>query len=97
MMATTFDVAHIIREQGVDLIVVFLSSSFGQQTKSVQQQTIAELTACARSAGLAGTVVRVWQDGSRLGFIAPTGMHPFFRSLDIGLLAANINTNLTCG
>jgi len=95
-MSTTFEIAHI-REQGVDLIIVFLASVFGTLPAAEQQQTILQLTACARGAGLAGTVIPVWPAGSQWRFIAPQEMHPFFTTVDFGLLAASINKKLTCG
>jgi hypothetical protein len=50
------------------------------------------LTACARAAGLAGTVVLAWPGGFR----APQSFHPFFRSAPYELLAASINKKLSC-
>lgn len=92
-----FDVAHI-REQGVDLIIVPLERSFGNKSQSEQAQIVGELQECAASAGLAGTVVPVWDDGfGRMAFIARDNIHPFFRSIDLGFVAANINKSLTCG
>jgi hypothetical protein len=94
---SSFDVAHI-REQGVDLIVVPLDRSFGYKSAADQNQISAELQACAASAGLAGTVVPVWEDGSgRMMFLAPHSFHPFFQSINWEFVAANINRNLTCG
>ncbi len=90
----SFDVAHV-REQGVDLIIVPLERSFGHKSTEDQNQISAELQ--ATSAGLAGTVVPVWDDGSgRMMFLAPRSFHPFFQSIDLDFVAANINRNLTC-
>jgi hypothetical protein len=42
--------------------------------------------------------VPVWDDGSgRMMFLAPSGFHAFFRSIDLEFVAANINRRLTCG
>ncbi len=93
----SYEVAHI-REQGVDLIIVPLDSSFGHKVSSEQRRIISALQLCASSAGLRGTVVPVWEDsGGRMGFIAPQGYHPFFSGLDLSFVAMNINRELTCG
>ena len=86
-----FDVAHI-REQGVDLIIIPLDSAFGRKTSSDQHQIIEELQMRARAAGLAGTVVPVWDSGGgRMAFIAPPKWHPFFTSLNLAFVATNVN------
>jgi hypothetical protein len=93
----TFEVAHI-REQGQDIIIVVVDRSFGSKTNSQQNLVKADLQRCATTAGLAGTLVPVWDaGGGRMGFLAPTQWHAFFRSLTLGHVAANINRRLTCG
>lgn len=50
-----------------------LESSFGNLMSADQQQEILALQLHARGAGLAGTVVPVWDSGGgRMAFIAPT-------------------------
>lgn len=89
------DVAHI-REQGQDMIVVPLRAEFGRKTKSEQTLMVAQLQRNANSAGLKGTVVVVWDaGGGRMAFIAPRPWHPFFRSVSLIWVAANINRRLT--
>lgn len=88
-----FKVAHV-REQGVDLIIVPLESSFGNKLESDKDEIIAELQVRARSAGLAGTVVPVWEAGSKMVFIAPPNWHPFFRSLSIRQIFASVNREI---
>lgn len=89
-----FEVAHI-REQGVDLIIIPLDDGFGRKTSSEQNQIILELQIRARAAGMAGTVVPVWDSGgARMAFIAPPKWHPFFTSLSLALVAENINKEL---
>jgi len=92
----TFKIAHI-REQGVDMIIVPLSSSFGARAQSDQDETIEALQQCAAAAGLAGTVVPVWRSGSSYRFICPTNWTPFFRSLSWNQITRSINRTLTCG
>jgi len=89
-----FEVAHV-REQGVDLIIIPLQSSFGSKSTSDQNQIAAELQLRSRSAGLRGTVVPVWDSGGGMRFLAPQGFHPFFRSISIDFVARNINRKLS--
>jgi hypothetical protein len=89
-----FDVAHI-REQGVDLIIIPLDNSFRLKTQHDQDAIIADLQMRASSAGLAGTVVPVWDGGGgRMAFKAPPNWHSFFKSIDLSFVAANINRDL---
>ena len=91
-----YDVAHI-REQGIDLIIVPLRSSFGSRTPAQQNDTARYLQSCATAARLAGTVVPVWESGDgRLASLAPSNYHPFFRSINMDFVRANINGYLEC-
>jgi hypothetical protein len=91
-----FKIAHL-REQGQDMVIVPLESSFGSKSQSDQQAAISGLQLCARRAGLAGTVVPVWTDGNGFKFIAPRQWHDFFTSLSFDQIMASINKELTCG
>jgi len=91
-----FRIAHI-REQGQDMIIVPLEDSFRYKSNREQNEIRAALQMCARGAGLAGTVVPVWDaGGGRMGFLAPQLWQPFFSGLDLAWVAANINKTLTC-
>jgi hypothetical protein len=93
----TYEVAHI-HEQGQDMIIIPVQSSFGQRPTATQNEIVSSLQLCASAAGLKGTVVPVWDaGGGRMGFLAPTPWHPFFRSIDLQFVARNINRKLTCG
>lgn len=88
-------IAHL-REQGQDMIIAPLERSFGTLTNDEQQATIAELQARANAAGLAGIVVPVWDHGGgRMSFIAPPPWHPFFRSITLQFVFANLNRELS--
>ena len=90
-----YDVAHI-REQGQDMIIVPMSRSFGYLPHQDQEEQTALLQACAANAGLAGTVVPVWDaGGDRMAFVAPIPWHPFLRGIDLAFVAMNINRRLT--
>lgn len=90
-----YKVAYI-RQQTVDLIIIPLDNAFHYKTPAQQEQTIQALQAYSSSAGLRETVVPVWEtpDG-RMGFIAHTNWHPFFRSIDMVFVPQNINRTLT--
>lgn len=88
-----YKVAHL-REQGVDLIIVPLDDVFESKSRSDQDATIGELQLRARHAGLAGTVVPVWNRGGRMRFIAPQNWHPFFSGLSMNLVFGNLNREL---
>ena len=90
-----FKVAHI-REQGIDLIIAPLESSFGRKSSADQNEFIEALQMCASAAGLAGTVVPVWLEGSSHRFIAPQNWHPFFKTFGWNDIIHNINKELTC-
>ena len=91
-----YKVAHI-REQGVDLVIVPLDSSFGLKTPTEQQRIVAGLQECASAAGLIGTVVPVWDaGGGQMAFLAPTNWHPFLSNIDLTFVTLNINRTLTC-
>lgn len=90
----TFQVAHI-KQQGVDLIIIPLDSSFDSKPRADQDAVIRELQQRASAAGLRGTVVPVWENSSgRMSFIAPKNWHPFFQSLSLADVAMNINRKL---
>ncbi len=91
-----FRIAHL-RRQGQDMIIVPLDRSFGHKLNTDQNEICAGLQACARGAGLAGTVVPVWDaGGEKMAFLAPRPWHPFFSSLSLADVEANINKTLTC-
>ncbi len=91
-----FQVAHL-REQGQDMIIVFVNKSVGSMSNSDRADIAASLQACAESAGLAGSVVLVWKDSLGRGhFVAPKPWHLFFESTPYDILARHINKELTC-
>jgi hypothetical protein len=89
-----FRIAHM-RQQGQDMVIVPLESSFGNKTSDDKNSIIAELQAHARGARLAGTIVPVWESRGRMSFIAPRPWHPFFQSLSMLDVERNINKELS--
>jgi hypothetical protein len=91
----TLKVAHV-RQQGVDLVIAPLASDFGYKTHHDQQAIVSEIQLYSRQAGLAGTVVPVWDTGGgRMGFIAPNNWHPFFRNLNLSDVWGNVNREIS--
>ena len=91
-----YQVAHI-REQGQDIIIILVNRSFTHMSSAEQEAQSQILQECATSAGLAGTVVPVWDAGNRrLAFYAPREWQTFFRGLTLAFVSANINKELTC-
>ncbi len=89
-----FKIAHL-RQQGQDMIIVPLDSSFAHKSQDDQHGAITELQLRARNAGLAGQVVAVWPTGGgRMAFIAPQPWHPFFQGLSLQDVWANLNKEL---
>jgi hypothetical protein len=88
-----FKVAHV-REQGVDLVIIPLESSFGSKLPDEQHQIMEEFQAHSMAAGLAGAVIPVWPQGRSMAFVAPRNWHPFFNSLSLDSVLANVNKEL---
>jgi hypothetical protein len=88
-------IAHL-REQGQNMIIVPLDSEFGRKPNREQHGMISAIQMRARGAGLAGTVVPVWDNGGgRMAFIAPRPWHPFLASINLRFVAANLNRELS--
>ncbi|MEO8384091.1 MAG: hypothetical protein ABI583_02530 [Betaproteobacteria bacterium] len=97
LMSNTFKIAHI-REQNVDLILIPLEDNFRYKVEDEQIRTKNALQHYAAAAGLAGTVIPVWNDGGgRMAFIAPRAWHNFLCSIGMAFVHANLNRELRCG
>lgn len=91
---TKLRVAHI-REQNVDLIIVPLNAGFGTQSPDQQQAGIEAIRKAAAAANLAGDVIPVWDaGGGRMSFIALKPYHPYFQSINLEFVFANLNQDL---
>jgi len=91
----SYDIAHI-REQGQDIIIVFMSPAFSSLGNTAQNEQQTLLQACAADANLAGTVVPVWKAGSTFGFLAPSPWQSYFRNSTWDDLCLTVNKKLTC-
>jgi hypothetical protein len=87
-------IAHL-REQGQDMIIVPLDTTFGSRSRQDQRNAMAEIQARAHAAGLAGTVVPVWDGGGRMMFIAPPQWQSFFRGLNLRAVEMSVNRELS--
>ena len=90
----TLKIAHI-RDQGNDMIIIPLDRSFDIKSSSDQRATIKEMQARAKSAGLDGTVVAIWEAGGRTKFIAPRSWHSFFNSINLMFVWNHINAEIS--
>jgi len=87
-------VAHL-RVQGIDLVIVPVDSGYGAKSPEELQAEIAMLRASATQANLHGEVVPVWANGEAgMAFIAPINFHPYFRSINLDFVAANLNRDI---
>jgi hypothetical protein len=86
-----------ICEQGENMILVAVDSSFQYKILSYQREIAVALHRCAAAAGLKGIVIPVWEDffGS-FCFLAPTTWHPFLRTIDMDYVLANYNDKISC-
>jgi hypothetical protein len=90
-----YKVAHV-KEQGVDLIIIPLERRFGSLGNSAQNTERDQLQVRANAAGLAGTVVPVWNvGGNRMGFLAPSGFRPFFSGLSLHQAHQRVNKEIS--
>ena len=91
----SFKVAHILHE-GANLVIVPVSNSFGRKTDEEQRQILDELRRKAFEAGIAGTVIPVWDSGGgRMAFVGPRSFHPFLKRLSLPQVLANVNRTLS--
>ena len=89
-----FPIAHI-RVQGVDLVIIPLDGSIRSKTLDEQNDERDEFQARSEAAGLAGTVVLVWDNNGRMGFLAPTNFHPYFKSINLSIVQRSVNKELS--
>lgn len=91
-----YKIAHL-REQGQDMIIIPLDQSYGYKSNADQNRIKRNLQACAVSAGLAGTVVTVWETLSgQMSFLAPVQWQSYFSTMSLSDVYANINKTLIC-
>ncbi|CAM4027584.1 hypothetical protein [Vibrio neonatus] len=95
MANQTYEIAHI-KEQGQDMIIIPVSSKVHSMSEQQRNELSQSFQYYANDAGLAGKVCLVWEFGNRFNFLAPRPWHPFFKSINMHIVASNINKKLTC-
>lgn len=91
-----FEIAHI-REQGQNIIILPLDRRFDSVSQSEKLEFLTYIQQAARSAGLAGTVVPIWESGrGRSSFIAPPQWHGYFSNLPLSIALRMRNKVLRC-
>ena len=91
----TLKIAHI-NQQGQDMIIAPLDRGFGSKTELDQQAALDEIETRAHSAGLRGHACAVWDaGGGRMAFRAPPPWHPYFKSINLQTVFANVNRELS--
>jgi hypothetical protein len=90
----SFKVAHI-REQGQNMLLFPLDSSFGNKTSSDQNAILNELEDRAHAAGLAGSAAIFWQHGGHGHFMGPRPWHPFLRGLSYNAVVRSLNKTIS--
>lgn len=88
-------VAHI-REQGQNLIIVPLETTFSYESNVQQQRTHNEIQTRATAAGLAGSVALVWERGDgHMGFRAHKAQHSYYATISYQYVWANVNKEIS--
>lgn len=90
----SFQVAHI-REQGQNMLLFPLNSSFGSKMSDEQHSIIAQLEIRAHRAGLAGKAVAVWESGGQTYTIGPKPWAGFLRSISMHFVLRNVNKEIS--
>jgi hypothetical protein len=91
-----FEIAHI-NKQGQNIIILPLGRQFDSVPQTKKLEFLGCVQAAAHSAGLAGTVVPVWEAGrGRSAFIAPPQWHGYFSTLSLYQIMQMRNKTLWC-
>jgi hypothetical protein len=88
------DIARV-KIEGVDLIIVKLDRSHARQSFELKKKARQDLQQKAKTAGLTGTVVTVWDaGGGNMGFLSPPEYSEIFGRINLAYVSENINTKL---
>lgn len=89
-----FSVAHL-REQGQDMLLFPLDSSFHHKTDEQQSAVVDELEMRAHAAGLAGSAAVFWESGGRGYFRGPRQWQSFLRSISLAWVVRQVNREIS--
>jgi hypothetical protein len=87
-------VAHL-REQGQEMLLFPLSSSFGFKPSLDQNSILADLERLAHRAGLAGKAAAFWEAGGRTYFLGPRPWFSFLQRISLAMVWANVNREIS--
>ncbi|MDR3448978.1 MAG: hypothetical protein P4M15_04390 [Alphaproteobacteria bacterium] len=90
----TYKVASL-QDQGQDMLIVPVDSSFTKGRPADIEARIAELQTAAVTAGLKGLIALVWADGERMAYLAPQPWHAFFHTLSMPIVEARLNAEIS--
>jgi hypothetical protein len=86
--------AHL-NEQGQNMIIFPLNSSFGNRSSREKNDALAELECRANNAGLAGRAVAIWQHGHHTHSMGPPKWQNFLRSISLQWVLAHVNKEIS--
>lgn len=86
--------AHV-SEQGQNMIIFPLDSSFGSKTDQARSELLKELERRAHAAGLAGRAVAIWERGNQTHYLGPRPWQAFLQSISMQWVLANVNKELS--
>lgn len=89
-----FIAAHL-REQGQDMLLFPLESSFHHKTADQQAAVVEELEARANATGLAGSAAVFWEFGGRGYFRGPRQWQSFLGSINLRWVMAQVNREIS--
>lgn len=87
-------VAHL-REQGQNMLLFPLDSSFHHKPDHEQSALVRELEARAHAAGLAGSAAVFWEYGGRGYFRGPRQWQAFLRSVSLRRVMMQVNREIS--
>lgn len=74
--------AHV-SEQGQNMIIFPLDSSFGSKTDQALSELLEELERRAHATGLAGRAVAIWERGNQTHYLGPRPWQAFLQSISM--------------
>jgi len=84
-----------LNEQGQEMVIVIMDSSFARASLSQQEATIEQLQSLSNASGLKGTVAMVWDADGKMDYLVPQPWHEFFRSLTLEDVRSRVNADIS--
>lgn len=83
-----------LHEQGQDMVIVIMESSFAGASPAQQEATIGQLQARAKASNLKGAVAMVWDANGKMDYLVPQPWHNFFSSITLDDVRSRINAEI---